>query len=132
LVFDTSGLSRFLDEEEPITATVIDPSWTKRLIPLSADAELRFGFKYGNRERQNQEKYDKAREFFSLRITMPDQQTAILYAELATWCRQHGKSLSDNDLWIAATAVQHGGQLLTTDKDFAALPQVRLANLSAI
>src|SRR3989304_5142646 len=43
------------------------------------------------------------------------------YAEIATFLKTHGKSVSDNDVWIAACASAVGAALLTTDRDFDAL-----------
>ncbi len=97
------------------------------LLPLAVDAELRSGYRGGNREAANLTLYTTFLREFDIRIVNPDQTTAIAYAELAAWCKSHGIATSNNDLWIAATAVQHGAQLLTLDKDFAHIPQVRLA-----
>ncbi|HEY6138112.1 MAG TPA: type II toxin-antitoxin system VapC family toxin [Thermoanaerobaculia bacterium] len=43
------------------------------------------------------------------------------YAELHSWSRQHGRTLGDNDLWIAATAAAVNAHLITTDADFDSL-----------
>jgi len=40
------------------------------------------------------------------------------YAELSEISRLSGRTMSDNDLWIAATASVTGATVLTTDKDF--------------
>jgi predicted nucleic acid-binding protein len=41
-----------------------------------------------------------------------------LYAQIDVYLRQHGKSVQQNDIWIAATTVSLRAHLLTTDKDF--------------
>ncbi len=132
LVFDTSALSQIIDRDLALIKVASRGEYTSLVLPLATDAELRYGFKHGNREASNLLLYENIKRDYGVQLAAPDQETALHHAELATWCRKHGKNLSNNDLWIAATAVQHGGQLLTTDNDFAALPQVRLANLSAI
>ena len=40
------------------------------------------------------------------------------YAEMATFLRQSGRTVSDNDVWIAACAAAADATLLTTDRDF--------------
>jgi predicted nucleic acid-binding protein len=40
------------------------------------------------------------------------------YARIDTHCRQIGRSMGQNDLWIAATAHATGARLITTDTDF--------------
>lgn len=127
LVFDTSALSKIIDRNLELIKVVAGPEFTKFLLPLATDAELRYGFKHGNQETKNIEKYENILQDYGIQLVCPDQETALQYAELAVFCRHHGLSLSNNDLWIAASCVQHGGKLLTTDQDFANLPQVVLA-----
>ena len=104
-----------------------DINYDRLIVPLAVDAELRFGFLQGNKSRRSLTVYELFVQKLSVSIVPPDQATAIIYAELAGWARQHGVSLSNNDLWIAATVVQHDASLFTSDQDFARLPQVRLA-----
>lgn len=40
------------------------------------------------------------------------------YAELENYLRGSGRSIQQNDLWIAATTIAVKAHLLTTDKDF--------------
>lgn len=40
------------------------------------------------------------------------------YAEIDAFCQAKGRSLGQNDLWIAATAAATSATLVTTDKDF--------------
>ena len=40
------------------------------------------------------------------------------FAEFHFWTRSIGRSLSHNDLWIAASAAASGAHLVTTDADF--------------
>jgi tRNA(fMet)-specific endonuclease VapC len=43
------------------------------------------------------------------------------YADIDAYLKKQGKSLSNNDVWIAATCHAAGALLLTCDKDFDAL-----------
>ena len=127
LALDTSGLSRLLDGDERAFRALEKSESREYIVPLAADAELRFGFCLGSREGENITKYTNLMKRFNITVVCPDQSTSIIYAELATWARTHGVALSFNDLWIAATAVQNAAELLTFDNDFCRLPQVRLA-----
>ncbi len=127
LVFDTSALSLLLANDEATVLAVSDSVYDSLLIPLATDAEIRFGYAYGTRQAVNLENYEAFKQRFDLRVVEPNQDTSLLYADLATWCRQNGVSLANNDLWIAAACVQAGGKLLTIDKDFARVPQISLA-----
>lgn len=43
------------------------------------------------------------------------------YAAITEHCRRRGRTLSDNDRWIAATAAAAGAVLVSTDRDFEPL-----------
>lgn len=124
LVFDTTALSRFLGEDDSMIQAVASEEYERYIIPLATDAEIRFGFMNGSRYRDNIAKYTSIAKQLAFEVITPDQDTAVLYAELATWARQHGVALSNNDVWIAATCSQLGGRLLTLDNDFSHLPQI--------
>jgi predicted nucleic acid-binding protein len=93
---------------------------------LATDAEVRFGFAHGNRAKDNLINYELFKKKFSVEVIFPDQDTAIIYGDLAAWARRHGVSLSQNDFWIASTCVQVGGNLFAVSEDFKNLPQLRL------
>jgi predicted nucleic acid-binding protein len=129
LVFDTSALSALLNNDDRLVTAVTGPGYTSMIVPLAVDAETRFGFAHGTRQTDNLRSYELFKQSFGVRIVAPDQDTAIIYADLAAWCRQNGISLSHNDVWIAATCVQSAGKLLTLDQAFARLPQVSLVRI---
>jgi predicted nucleic acid-binding protein len=118
------------DNDDRIFRALSQHKYDRGLIPLATDAEIRFGFAYGDRTVINLKDYQLFIEQFNLELVTPDQDTSIIYADLASWCRQHGISLSNNDLWIAATCMQAGGSLATLDGDFANLPQIRRIDLT--
>jgi predicted nucleic acid-binding protein len=129
LIFDTTTLSRLLGGDSRIVQAVGQQIYDHYVIPLATDAEMRFGFANGSKEIQNIENYELFKSEFGVEIFSPNQDTSIIYAELAAWAKQHGVSLSNNDLWIAATSNQLGGRLITLDSDFKNLPQISLVDI---
>jgi len=129
LVLDTSVLSALLSNDDKVVRALSRQTYDQMVIPLATDAEMRFGFAYGQKPVKNLENYELFKQQFGVEVVSPDQDTAILYADLTGWARQHGVALSHNDIWIAATCVQVAGSLATLDGDFANLPQLRLAKL---
>jgi predicted nucleic acid-binding protein len=125
LLFDTSALSDLLSAKEHAVKAFSEQSYDELLVPLATDAELRFGFANGTRTADNLKTYELFKQQFHASVKHPDQDTAIIYADLAAYARKNGLALSHNDFWIAATTIQHGGVLLTSDGDFKALPQIR-------
>jgi len=53
-----------------------------------------------------------------------DEITAERYALISDTLRSAGTPISPNDLWVAASALQHGLEILTFDSDFTRVPQV--------
>lgn len=124
LVFDTVALSRLLDMDDRIARVAGQQIYDHYVIPLATDAELRFGFINGSKAVQNVENYELFKEHFGAEVFRPNQDTSLIYADLATWAKRHGVALSNNDIWIAATCSQLGGRLITLDGDFKHLPQI--------
>ena len=53
-----------------------------------------------------------------------DEETPTYYAIIRSHLTLSGFSIGQNDLWIAASTMQHGAKLLTTDSDFLRVPQI--------
>jgi len=94
-------------------------------MPIVVVAELRAGFLHGDKTTKYGQILDDFLADASTTILHITDDTVQIYAELYAHARSKGKQLSNNDLWIAALCVQHSYPLLTSDKDFDALPQVR-------
>ena len=56
-------------------------------------------------------------------INAGDEWVIKMYVELYVAARKRGRMMSQNDLWIAATAKATDAVLLTVDKDFQWIPQ---------
>jgi tRNA(fMet)-specific endonuclease VapC len=65
-----------------------------------------------------------------LRIWPIDLETARLYADIYTDLRRRGRVLSQVDIMLAALARQRKLTLLTTDRDFEALSELRIEDWS--
>ncbi|WP_164689624.1 type II toxin-antitoxin system VapC family toxin [Herpetosiphon llansteffanensis] len=59
---------------------------------------------------------------------LPDETDALHAAELQIALRRQGRQLATVDALIAALALRYGLVLLTTDKDFDAVPELRIEN----
>ena len=58
---------------------------------------------------------------------VPVSETAAdYYAGLFRFLRRAGRKIPDNDLWIAAQALELGALLLSRDAHFAAIPNLRV------
>lgn len=84
--------------------------------------ELYSGFKLGSKEKRNlaelNQFLDSPRVFFYA----VDDTAAEIYAEIFKTLRQTGTPIPTNDIWIAATSMQHGLALFSLDKHFDLIP----------
>ena len=86
--------------------------------------ELLDGFRRGGRRRRNE---DHLRRFLSsprVEVVGIDADTAERYAVILEGLRKAGTPVPTHDLWIAASAMQHGLPIVTTDPHFRRIPQV--------
>lgn len=54
----------------------------------------------------------------NVRVIGVDEETAERYGELFARLHAKGTPIPTNDIWIAATAIQHGLDLFTYDRHF--------------
>jgi predicted nucleic acid-binding protein len=86
--------------------------------------ELIAGFLMGRNEKRNRA---ILKDFLSsprVIIAEIDEETSERYAVIVQSLRLKGTPIPTNDLWIAASAMQHGLRVLTTDKHYQEIPQI--------
>lgn len=93
-------------------------------IPTAVLAELYLGaYRSSGREKKLQE----INSFLgTCRVLFADHGTAENYAIIKTALFSKGKPIPENDIWIAATAIQHQLPLYTADKHFGAIEGISL------
>lgn len=99
------------------------------LISQIVIGELRAGFAAGNRRKENEQLLQKFLDSPSVQtVTLTDSTTKLL-AEIYLKLRKAGTPIGTNDMWIAAISLEHDVQLLTTDSDFAKVPDLMLVKV---
>jgi len=88
--------------------------------------ELRSGFRSGNFEKENEQLLQKFLSSYIVSVGIIGDAESREYAYLKHYLRKNGNPIPTNDIWIAASAIVKGGTLLTRDKHFEHLPQVRV------
>lgn len=96
-------------------------------LPLVVLGEIRAGFLGGSQQPSNEVLLQEFLAKPTAGVLLPDRETAEHYARLFVQLKRAGTPIPHNDLWIAALALQHDLVLITRDKHFEKIPQLRCA-----
>jgi predicted nucleic acid-binding protein len=110
---------------DPTCVEVIRRS-NQLLISTTVLAELLAGFACGDREARNREELRRFLAVDSVQVIPLGLDTADSYALLYRNLRQQGRPIPSNDLWIAASCLEHGALLFSFDGHFERVPGLRL------
>ncbi len=84
--------------------------------------ELFSGFKGGSRENKNRQELELFLDSPRVVVHVIDEGSADFYAAILNDLRAAGTPIPTNDIWIAATAFQHGYKLYSKDEHFRLIP----------
>jgi len=90
--------------------------------------ELLAGFRCGSKEQQNRDELDLFFDSPRVDFLSIDDGTAEFYAQIFVELKERGRPIPTNDLWLAASALQHGLALATYDEHFKNISGLLLAN----
>jgi tRNA(fMet)-specific endonuclease VapC len=93
-------------------------------IPLIVLAEIKAGFYGGTQQHRNEVLLRKFMAKPTVGMLLPGRETAEQYARLFVQLKRAGTPLPDNDLWIAALALENDLALITRDRHFDNIPQL--------
>lgn len=119
-ILDTSGYSALIKGDPEVVEVLRHASQV--LIPTVVLGELHSGFRRGTRREENERRLERFLSKPSILVVDITADTADRYAEIDVFLFSKGKPIPRNDVWIAATALEHGGVLVTRDAHFRELP----------
>ncbi|SRR5258706_3392995 len=88
--------------------------------------ELRSGFLGGRKGQANETELQTFLSTPRVRIVEIGEETSYRYGVIVSYLRGIGVPIPTNDAWIAASAMEHGLAVLTTDTHFQRVPQIRV------
>ena len=120
LLLDTNRLSDALSEVDE----VLDVLETAEavFVPTIALGEMRAGFKSGRRAAENEKRLAWFLSQDGVSALGLDPPVSHRYADVHRVLRARGEPIPTSDLWIAATAIEHGLVLYTRDAHFTKVP----------
>lgn len=94
-------------------------------VPSIAIGELCYGARKSTRVQENLTRID---EFAASSVVLEcDSDVARRYGEIKNTLRVKGRPLPENDIWIAAIAIQHDLTLFTRDEHFNGIENLKVA-----
>ena len=121
-LLDTNVSIRILNQEVAVEAR--RGSGLEMFLSLVVVGELLFGAKLSDRPEMNRAKIDRLRKLCP--VVPQDRVTAEHYGTLKAALHRKGRPIPDNDLWIAAYALQHGLILATRDQHFEQVENLQI------
>lgn len=122
ILLDTSAYSAFRRGHHGAVEALRGAS----LVGLNAVVlgELLSGFVLGRRETRNRQ---ELREFLAsprVHLLPMGLETGERFAVIYRLLREVGRPVPTNDLWVAASAMEHGLRVLTADEHYRAIPVI--------
>lgn len=120
-LLDTNIVIAFLTNDKSIQRP--NPAY-QLYVSCTVIGEMFYGALNSN---QIEENTDRLVEFVRDTVSVPcDDDTARVYGEVKAALRKMGRPIPDNDIWIAAVAMQHSLSLVSRDEHFANIDQLNL------
>jgi tRNA(fMet)-specific endonuclease VapC len=121
-LLDTSGYSAFM-RGDPAVKEMLQ---TVDAISVNAVVlgELRAGFLRGRMRQKNEARLRQFLASSRVSALAVDEETAERYAVILNGLWNAGTPIPTNDIWIAASAMQYGLAVITTDAHFLKIPQI--------
>ena len=125
VLLDTNVLIRFLQDDEPLSDRI--ESAESVIIHPAVYSEFMNGLNpktaKGMAARKSIEGFLESPVVDSVAVTT---YTSVYYTKIYHHLKTAGEMIPQNDIWIAASALEHGFELLTHDGHFARIPMLNV------
>lgn len=130
LLLDSSAYIAF-KKRHPAVMEIVSQAELIFISPIVL-GELRAGFLQGTKRDRNERELQLFLHAPRIRVLALDEETSDRYAVIRVTLKKAGTPVAVNDLWIAASAMQHGLPVLTSDRDFQKIPQILVHHFSVL
>jgi tRNA(fMet)-specific endonuclease VapC len=121
LLLDTNIVIPILNSDPQVTELLSRAGAVH--VPSIVIGELYYGAARGTRVRENLERL--ASYAAGVDVLPCTRQTAERYGQIKSRLQSSGRPIPDNDIWIAAVAMQHDLILVTRDAHFGSIEDLR-------
>ena len=123
-LLDTNIIIALFADEEEVKNNLAQAN--EVFIPSNAIGELFYGARKSGRVQANLARVDEL--IANSTVLRCDTETARQYGEVKNQLRLKGRLLPENDIWIAAVALQHNLVLVTRDAHFQQVENLQSVN----
>jgi tRNA(fMet)-specific endonuclease VapC len=122
VAIDTNRLTDLLRGDARLAERLVvcDEVW----VPLVVLGEIKAGFHGGTQRHRNEALLQRFLAKATVSVLLPGRETAEHYARIFVQLKRAGTPVPDNDLWIAALALEHDLTLITRDRHFDRISQL--------
>lgn len=124
ILIDTNAFSHYARGNLKVEKVIVQAE--KVLVSVVSLGELYLGFKAGHRESKNLGFLSNFIHEFNVVIVGVSPETAVYYADIKYSLRSKGTPIPENDIWIAAQAVETNSMLVTLDKHFLKVSSLKI------
>lgn len=124
ILLDTNCYNIFIDGNKKVIKKVFDSSII--YISTITIGELYSGFYKGNRLVENVDILNKFLANKKVKIVNINEETSEIYGKVLSKLLKDGLPIPTNDVWIAASAIETNSTLITYDKHFLNIPNLKL------
>jgi len=124
VLLDTNSYSKLIRGDRKIVKYIIDTDVV--YLSVIVIGELFGGFEKGTRRNKNM---NDLKEFLSKpnsKTVSVNQKTAQIYGKIRANLSKKGTPIPTNDIWIAAHVFETGSTLITYDKHFLDIPDLKV------
>lgn len=124
ILLDTNAYSALMNSDEKVKKIIENTG--QIFMPAFVIAELLYGFKKGTKEKENKLLLESFLQLPGVAVLNTSLETPQIFATLLLSLKQKGKPIPTHDIWIAALSIESGSVIITYDKHFTYMGQVRV------
>lgn len=124
IILDTNSYSFYFSKDVKIKKVIQKADIV--YLPLIVIGELYSGFYRGNKLAENEVELNdflSDKKVHTLNLT---RETSRIYGNILSYLSTKGTPITANDVWIAACAIETDSTLITYDKHFLNIPNLKL------
>ncbi len=122
ILLETSAYSAFR-RGNPSALEIVQLAEEIALTPIVL-GELWSGFSRGSHRSRNESELRRFLDSPRVLVVPLVEETGRRYSTIVTGLLARGRPIPTNDIWIAASAMEHGLRIVTSDAHFLEIPQV--------